>query len=93
MLWGVGDSAKLNDDERRTLDHLRRMVETGHIVSLTPAESRLAQNALSWYAKFIAFGQILQSVRNVGLLIGVLLGLWWASEGALAEWVRNVNQR
>lgn len=90
MLWGSGDSSKLNDDERKTLDHLRRMVETGHIVALTPAESKLAQEALSWYGRFIGFGQIMQSLRNIGLLAGGLLAIWLASRGAIAEWIKSV---
>jgi hypothetical protein len=91
MLWGSGDTSKLNEDERKTLDHLRRMVETGHIVALTPAESKLAQDALNWYGRFIGFGHILQSLRNIGLLAGGLLALWWTSQGAIVEWIRNVS--
>lgn len=90
MFWGNGDTSKLSEDERMTLEHLRRMVETGHIVALTPVQAALAVEALSWYGRWIAVGQFLTAVRNVGLLVGGILALWWATQGQLVDWIRSV---
>lgn len=90
MLWGLGDTGKLTEDERTTLAHLRRMVETGHIIALSPQESLLAKEALTMYSRWMSFTAFLNSLRNIGLLVGGLLALWWASQGALIEWIRSV---
>lgn len=90
MFWGNGDSSRLTEAERETLSHIRRMVETGHVVALNPEQSRLAVEALLWYSRFIAFGHLMQSVRNIGLLVAGLMALWWASKGALTEWVQSL---
>lgn len=90
MFWGNGDSAKLADDEKKTLAHLRRMTETGHIVALSPKEVEIAISALEWYRRWSGSFQLLTSIKNVGLLVAAVLGLWWASQGAMADWIREV---
>lgn len=91
MFWGNGDSTKLTDEERVTLDHLRRMVETGHISALSPKESEIALAAIQFYGSWMASLRLLNSVKNVALLIGALLAIWWASQGAVAEWVKGLG--
>lgn len=91
MFWGNGDSTKLTEEERVTLDHLRRMVETGHISALSPKESEIALAAIQFYGSWMASLRLLNSVKNVALLIGALLAIWWASQGAVAEWVKGLG--
>jgi hypothetical protein len=91
MFWGNGDSTKLTEEERVTLAHLRRMVETGHISALSPKESETALAAIQFYGSWLASLRLLNSVKNVALLIGALLAIWWASQGAVAEWVRGLG--
>jgi hypothetical protein len=90
MFWGNGDSSKLNDEEKTTLAHLRRMVETGHIVALTPAQAAIAVEALTWYSRWTAFAQVLVLIRNIGLLAGGILAIWWAVHSQLANWFKTI---
>lgn len=89
MFWGSGDSTKLSEEERVTLAHLRRMVETGHIYAMSPKESEIAIAAIQFYGSWIASLRLLNSIKNVGLLIGAVLAIWWATQGALLEWIKG----
>lgn len=91
MFWGNGDSAKLAEEERQTLAHLRRMTETGHIVALSPKDVEVALTALEWYRRWSGSFQLLNSIKNVGLLVAAVLGLWWATQGAVADWIRSLG--
>lgn len=88
MFWGNGDTTKLSEEERTTLGHLRRMVETGHLVALSPKESETALAAIQFYGSWLSSLRLLNSVKNVALLIGALLAIWWASQGAVLDWIK-----
>jgi hypothetical protein len=90
MFWGNGDTSKLSDEEKTTLAHLRRMVETGHIVALTHAQAMVAMEALTWYSRWTAFAQVLTMIRNVGLLAGGVLALWWGAHSQIADWLKTI---
>lgn len=81
MLWGRGDSSRLAEDEQQTLSHLRRLVETGHIVALTHEQSSVLLRALDWYSDWEGTFRTMRHVRNVAGLIGFFLVSWWASGG------------
>ena len=91
MFWGNGDSAKLTDEEKQTLDHLRRVVETGHLRSLSPKEVDLLMELIQFYSNWIGSFRLLNSVKNIGLLIGALLAIWWATEGAIIAWISSIG--
>lgn len=81
MLWGTGDSSRLNDDEKQTLSHLRRMVETGHIVELNQDKSALLLRALDYYAGWEGTIRTMKHVRNVTGLFAFFFVSWWATGG------------
>lgn len=81
MIWGKGDSSKLEDDERRTLAHLRRMVETGHLRDLSHEQGETLIRALDWYTDWEGTFRTLKNVRNVFGLVGFFVVTWWASGG------------
>jgi hypothetical protein len=89
MLWGKGDSSKLQDREVATLSDLRRMVETGHIVALTPDQSELALRALDFYGSFESSLRLMKSLRNGLVLAGFFITLWWATEGQIIDYLRD----
>lgn len=82
MIWGKGDSSKLEIEEQKTLAHLRRMVETGHIQDLSIEQGDTLLRALDWYADWEGTFRTLRNVRNVLGLIGFFLVSWWASGGS-----------
>lgn len=92
MWWGKGDTSKLDEDQKRTLDNLRRLAETGHIVTLDHDDAMIAIEALDWYRQWTSVGKLMRSVRNIGLLVAGLLGMWWATQGAIADWILKVAQ-
>ena len=82
MLWGRGDSSRLEKHETQTLSDLRRMVETGHIIALTPDQSAAMLRALVWYEMWESTFKLLAGIRNMGVVFGGLLAIWWATGGA-----------
>lgn len=78
MFWGIGDSSKLAPEERQTLDALRRLSETGHIVGLTPDQTKVAIAAIQFYAGVTATTGIIAGARNVLLFLGSLCVMYWA---------------
>lgn len=90
MFWGHGDSSKLAEDEQATLGHLRRLTETGHVVALEPDKTEVAIAAVAFYGQWNAVLKLLYSLKNVGILVGVLLGLYWATQGAIVDWVARI---
>jgi len=89
MFLGKGDTSKLEDDEQRTLAHIRRMVETGHLVSLNAEQTEVALRAIDWYGQWESVFRLGKSLRNTLLLIGFFLGLWWATNEKIAAWIAS----
>lgn len=90
MFFGKGDSSRLDEDQSKTLADLRRMVETGHIISLTPDQSELALRALNWYEMWESTFKLLGSIRNTAILVGAIVGIWVATEGTLLEFIKGI---
>lgn len=90
MFWGRGDTSKLTEGERKTLNDLQRMVETGHIVGLTPEQSELALDAIKFYGSVRAGAGLVVGFRNVLVFVGGLLMIWWASNDAIIQFIRTV---
>lgn len=91
MFWGRGDSSKLDPGQRELLEGLRRLTETGHIVALDSEDSKVAIEAVGMYANWRSVIRAMTSLKNVGLLVGGILALYWASQGALADWITKVG--
>lgn len=92
MFWGKGDSSKLQEGEVKTLADLRRMVETGHIVALTPEQSEMAIRALDWYEMWESTFKLIGSIRNTALLLGFLLTIWMATEGTILDFIKGLGK-
>ncbi len=92
MFWGKGDSSSLDDSQKNTLADLRRMVETGHIVALTPEQSEAAIRALDWYHNWEGTFKLLASMRNTAVLLGFLLTMWAATKSSLMAMVKDALQ-
>lgn len=93
MFLGRGDTSKLEEDEQRTLAHLRRMVETGHIVTLNAEQTEVALRAIDWYGQWESVFRLGKSLRNTLMLIGFFLGLWWVSSEKIALFIEMVGGR
>ena len=89
MFWGNGDSSKLNEDERKTLDELRRLGETGHLIGLTPEQTAVALAAIKFYQSVTATTGLIAGARNVALFIGSLLLIWWSVRDAIVAFVKT----
>lgn len=90
MFWGKGDTSKLDDAAQETLAHLRRMEETGHIMALNHEQSQVAIRALTFYTRFEGTLQLVLGLKNVALLVGALLAIYWASEGWIVQKIREI---
>jgi hypothetical protein len=88
MFWGKGDSSKLDPDQLQTLDDLRRLVETGHVIALTPEQSAVAVQAINFYASVQSASLLLVAARNILLFIGALIGMWWVSHDAVTSFIQ-----
>ena len=91
MFLGRGDTSKLEEDEQRTLAHLRRMVETGHIVTLNAEQTEVALRAIDWYGQWESVFRLGKSIRNTLMLIGFFLGLWWVSSEKIALFIEMMG--
>lgn len=89
MFWGNGDSSKLTESELKTLNELRRLNETGHIVGLTAEQSEVAMKAVRFYAAVSATSGILAGVKNVGMWIGGFVLMWWAFRDAVVAFIKG----
>lgn len=87
MFWGKGDSSKLGESERETLQHLRRLVETDHIVALDHDQARVALRAVEFYSQWESVLRLMNSAKNVALLVGTILGIYWVTQGAILNWI------
>jgi hypothetical protein len=90
MLTGNGDSSKLEQEELHILAALRRMVETKHIVSLTPDQTDLVLEMIDWFSQWKSVLRLLHSLRNISMLLGGLLVVWWTSKEAIVMWIRSL---
>lgn len=90
MFWGNGDSSKLTQEERETLDQLRRLVESGHIVSLSAEQTKVALAAIQFYSTVTATTGLLVGARNVGYWIAGLVAFWWVSKDAVISFVKAI---
>ena len=90
MFWGKGDSSKLDEETTQTLAHLRRMEETGHIVALTHEQTQVALRAVIFYGQWESILRFLTSIKNVAILVGALLGIYWVSEGWIIDRIRQL---
>lgn len=85
MFLGDGDTSRLGAPERKTLEHLRRMAETGHLHALSPKESLIAIEAINFYATVRSARNFLVAMRNVLIFAGGLIALWWALQDGLVD--------
>lgn len=85
MFWGDGDTSRLGPAEQKTLQHLRRMGETGHIRGLSPKESEIALEAINFYATVRSARNFLVAMRNVLIFAGGLIAIWWAMQDGLVD--------
>ena len=91
MFLGHGDTSKLEEDEQRTLAHLRRMVETGHLVTLNAEQTEVALRAIDWYGQWESVFRLGKSLRNTLMLVGFFLGIWWVSSEKIALFVEMMG--
>lgn len=91
MWWGNGDSSRLDESEKVTLSHLRRLVETGHVVSLEPRRADVAVRAVEFYDNWESVLKLLNSFKNIALLVGAILAIWWATEGWIVQFIQNAS--
>ena len=91
MFLGRGDTSKLEEDEQRTLAHLRRMVETGHIVTLNAEQTEVALRAIDWYGQWESVSRLGKSLRNTLMLIWFFLGIWWVSSEQIALFIETMR--
>ena len=91
MFFGNGDSSRLDEGTAKTLSHLRRMTETGHLVALNPQQSDIAIKALDFYSQWESAARLARSIRNTGLLVTGLLGLWWLGQGHIVKFIERVS--
>lgn len=91
MFLGRGDTSKLEEDEQRTLAHLRRMVETGHIVTLNAEQTEVVLRAIDWYGQWESVFRLGKSLRNTLMLIGFFLGIWWVSSEKIALFIEMMG--
>lgn len=90
MLTGNGDSSKLEAKEIEVLAALRRMVETGHVVALSPSQTDLVLEMIDWFSQWKSVLRLASSLRNVALLLGGLLTVWWTTKDGIVTWLRGV---
>lgn len=90
MWWGRGDTSKLTADQQKTLAALRRLDETGHLTTLDAARAQTASRAVDFYGQWESIIRTMTSVKNVALLVGAMLAIYWASEGAVVDWIKSV---
>ncbi len=87
MFWGKGDSSKLAEGEQQTLARLRRLEETGHLTALTPEKAQIAVRGVDFYGQMEGVLKLLNSIKNVSVMVGALLAVWWATQGQITAWI------
>jgi hypothetical protein len=91
MFWGRGDTSKLDPAQRELLYNLRRLTETGHIVAMDADDAEIALEGLEVYAQWRSVLRALTSIKNVALLVGAILTVYWAAKGTLAQWIMSLG--
>lgn len=89
MFWGKGDTSKLSDDEQKTLRHLRRLEETEHIVALNADKAQVAMRAIEFFDGWESAFRLLSGGKNVAVLVGSLLVIYWATNDWIVEFIRS----
>lgn len=87
MFWGRGDTSRLNDEEKKTLNNLRRLVETEHIIAWDYDDAALILRAMNFYMRWESVFALAKSLKNVMLLFTFFIGAYWATEGAIVSWI------
>ncbi len=90
MFWGKGDSSKLSEEERLTLDDLRRLAETGHIIAFSPEQSEKAVRAVNLFSVIDSALVLLTGLRNALVIAGALLGFWWVGYDSIVAFIQSV---
>jgi hypothetical protein len=72
------------------LNELRRLEETGHIVTLDASRAAMAIRAVDFYAQGESMLRLAASVRNVAVLVGGLLVIYWATEGWIIQKIAGI---
>ena len=95
MFLGNGDTSKLESDEQATLAHLRRMIETNHLIALNPKESEVAVRAITFYSRWESVFALVQSFRNVMVLTAGGIAVWWftGGENFISEFVKEAVEK
>lgn len=90
MFWGKGDTSKLEEPEKDTLSHLRRLEETGHILTLSATKAEVAIRAVDWWDNWESVVKLMSSLKNISLLVGALLAIYWATSGWVVSFIARV---
>lgn len=88
MWWGRGDTSKLTEEEKQTLYHLRRFEETGHVTALNDRQAGIGVRAVEFYGQWESLLKLMTSVKNIALLVGALLAIYWATGDFLLVQIR-----
>ena len=90
MWWGRGDTSRLGEEEKLTLEHLRRLDETGHLTTLNAQQAAAAIRAVAFFGQWESVLRLMTSFKNVALLVGALLAIYWASEGWIISKIAEI---
>jgi len=90
MWWGRGDTSQLDDSEKLTLEHLRRLDETGHVKTLDARRSEIAARAVEFYGQWESVFRLANTLKNIALLVGALLAIYWATEGWIVTKIAEI---
>lgn len=90
MWWGRGDTSQLNDDEKTTLGHLHRFEETGHLTTLNDRQAGVAVRAVEFYNQWESLLRLMTSFKNIAILVGALLAIYWATGDFLVTQLRTI---
>lgn len=93
MFWGKGDTSKLDAAQKKTLEELRRLVETGHLIALTPEQSAVAVQAINFYASVQSASSLLVAARNILLFLGGIIVIWWAGHDAVVSFIQAATMK
>lgn len=90
MFWGRGDSSKLSVEEKAELEKLRRLAETGHIVTLSPEQTEIALAAIKLYGTVSATSGLLVGARNVCIWVAGLVMFFWTFKDSVTAILRGI---
>jgi len=90
MFTGKGDTSRLSPSEVETWDDIRRLMETGHVVGLSPEQTELAIEAIRVYSSVKAATGLISSIRNVSFILAASLLAGWSYWDTFVGWLRRV---